>query len=70
MTNFSESNEGKRFLAPQVDTVNIWLGMLRTMPSKAELTQWIADIRSGIKVAEQVASKLRTLPAYASRVTV
>jgi hypothetical protein len=69
MTNFSESSEGKRFLAPQVDTVNIWLGMLRTMPSKAELTAWIVDIRSGAKVAEQVAAHLRTLPAYAGRVT-
>jgi hypothetical protein len=70
MTNFSESGEGTRFLAPQVDTINIWLGMLRTMPPKAELAQWIADIRSGAKVAEQVATKIRTLPAYASRVTV
>jgi Tol biopolymer transport system component len=68
MTNFSESSEGRRFLAPQVDTVNIWLGMLRTMPPKAELTTWIADIRSGAKVAEQVATKIRSLPAYAARV--
>jgi hypothetical protein len=68
MTNFSESSEGKRFLAPQVDTVNIWLGMLRTMPPKAELAQWITDIRSGAKVAEQVATKVRSLPAYAARV--
>jgi Tol biopolymer transport system component len=68
MTSFSESNEGKRFLSPQVDTVNVWLGMLRTMPSKAVLTQWIADIRSGAKVAEQVAATIRTMPAYASRV--
>ena len=69
MTNFSESSEGKRFLTPQVDTVNVWLGMLRTMPPKAELTQWIADIRSGAKVAEQVSQHVRTLPAYGARVT-
>jgi len=69
MTNFSESNEGRRFLAPQVDTITIWLGMLRTMPPKAELAQWIADIRSGAKVAEQVATTIRSLPAYAARVT-
>lgn len=68
MTNFSESSEGKRFLAPQVDTINVWLGMLRTMPPKAELAQWIADIRDGAP-AEEVAQHVRTLPAYAARVT-
>ena len=69
MTNFSESSEGKRFLAPQVDTINVWLGMLRTMPPKAELAQWIAGIRAGAP-AEEVAQHVRTLPAYAARVTV
>ncbi|MCU1455705.1 MAG: hypothetical protein JWN46_3851 [Acidimicrobiales bacterium] len=34
MTGFSESNEAKHLLAPQADTVLLWLAMFRKMPSK------------------------------------
>jgi len=39
MVAFSESNEGKRFLAPEVDATLVGLGMLHAMPSKALWTQ-------------------------------
>lgn len=68
MVNFSESSEGKRFLAPQVDTINIWFGMLRTVPPPATLTSWIAAIRDGA-ATELVAQSIRAMPAYAARIT-
>jgi Tol biopolymer transport system component len=68
MVNFSESNEGKRFLAPQVDTINIALGMIRAMPTKAQLAAQITAQRAG-EPAELFAQALRATPAYAARVT-
>jgi hypothetical protein len=35
MVAFSESSEGKRFLAPEVDATLMGLGMIHKMPSKA-----------------------------------
>ncbi|HWJ97702.1 MAG TPA: DUF4214 domain-containing protein, partial [Acidimicrobiales bacterium] len=42
MVAFSESNEGKRFLAPEVDATLMGLGMLHAMPPKA-LWKQVAD---------------------------
>lgn len=68
MVNFSESSEGRRRLAPQVDTVLITLGMVRTMPSKATLLDQKAKRAAG-STAEQYAASLRTLAPYAARIT-
>lgn len=68
MVNFSESSEGRRRLAPQVDTVLITLGMLRAMPSKATLLDQKAKRAAG-GTAEQYAASLRTLAPYAARIT-
>jgi hypothetical protein len=68
MTNFSESSEGKRFLTPQVDTVLVYLGMLRTMPSKATLAGWVTNLRAGGAV-EQVSMSIRKGATYAGRIT-
>jgi hypothetical protein len=68
MVNFSESSEGKRFLTPQVDTVLVYLGMLRTMPSKATLAGWVANLRTGGAV-EQVSISIRKGATYAGRIT-
>jgi Tol biopolymer transport system component len=68
MVNFSESSEGRRLLAPQSDTVLIYLGMLRVMPSKATFDAQVAARKAGHPVEEFI-STLRHLPAYAARVT-
>lgn len=68
MTNFSESSEGKRFLTPQVETVLVYLGMLRTMPSAATLNGWVNNLRAGGAV-EQVSMSIRKGATYAGRIT-
>jgi Tol biopolymer transport system component len=68
MVNFSESNEGKRRLAPQTDTVLIYLGMLRKMPTLAIVLEGIAAIRDHGYPAEIVAESVREQSEYADRV--
>ncbi|MGN6692975.1 MAG: DUF4214 domain-containing protein, partial [Aquihabitans sp.] len=46
MVAFSESSEGKRFLAPEVDATLMGLAMLHAMPSKA-LWKQVADASRG-----------------------
>ncbi|HRW38580.1 MAG TPA: DUF4214 domain-containing protein [Aquihabitans sp.] len=68
MVSFSESSEGKRKLAPQTDTVLIYLGMLRKMPTLAITLEGIAAIRDQGYPAEIVAESLREQADYAARV--
>ena len=66
MTNFSESSEGKRVLAPQTDVVLIWLGMMRTMPTNTLFTVSVANLKAGTP-PETFAESIRNQPAYADR---
>ncbi|MFN8016844.1 MAG: DUF4214 domain-containing protein [Acidimicrobiales bacterium] len=70
MVNFSESSEGKRRLAPQVDTVLIYLGMLRKMPTLPILLEGVKAIRDDGYPAEIVAQSLRDEAGYVARVDV
>ncbi len=68
MVNFSESSEGTRFLAPQVDVVLVHLGMLRTMPSKGFFGAATIPIANGQLVIEQIIAVERAAAAYVARV--
>ncbi|WP_426574637.1 DUF4214 domain-containing protein [Aquihabitans sp. McL0605] len=52
MIQFSESSEGRRHLAPQVDAVLIGLGMLQKMPAKADYDKAVAAAAKGGPEAE------------------
>ncbi len=72
MVNFSESSEHVRKMAPTVDAVLLYTGMLRRMPSKGELPSAASD--SGRAVAPvspsgpvALAEQLRRSTAYAAR---
>ena len=67
MVGFSESAEGRAFLAPQVDTVLVALGMLGSIPPKAGFTLMVSAILGGAPL-EQVVQALRLSPEYAARV--
>ena len=67
MANFSESSEGKRRMAPQVDVILIWVGMLRTMPSESSFTTWVTLLAAG-NPSELLAKGIRTGSPYAARV--
>ena len=41
MVGFSESNEHKTRRAGEVNTVDVFYGMLRRVPTAAELTTWV-----------------------------
>ena len=68
MTNFSESSEGKRVLAPQVDLVLVQLGMLRVMPADPSFTAWVTSLSAGATVIEQYIRGVRVGAAYLARV--
>jgi Tol biopolymer transport system component len=68
MVNFSESSEGKRRLAPQTDTVLIYLGMLRKMPTLAIVLEGIQAMRDNGYPPEIVAESVREVSEYAARV--
>jgi Tol biopolymer transport system component len=67
MVNFSESSEGRRVLAPQTDTILLYLGMLRTMPSKLYLQLTVSNLK-GEWMAPLKAAELRGAPAYGARI--
>lgn len=67
MVSFSESSEGKRFLAPQVDIVLLHLGMLGTMPTTTAIQLLIGNLK-GPWVPEVLAATYRQSSAYAARV--
>ena len=66
MVNFSESSEGKRVLAPQTDTVLIWLGMMRTMPPKSTFETVSFGMKNGIP-PEAFAAAIREKSEYWAR---
>jgi Tol biopolymer transport system component len=68
MVGFSESAEGRRYLAPQVDLVLVYLGMFRVMPSKATFAGYTAWLDDGVPL-EDVVQELRSADAYVDRVT-
>ena len=65
MTNFSESSEGKRHLAPTVDTALIGLAMLHQMPTKALAAQAVAAAKTA-GATEGAALVILDSPAYAA----
>lgn len=66
MVGFSESAEGRTFLAPQVDVVLVSLGMLGVIPAKATFTELATAIANGAPL-EEVVRWLRALPDYGTR---
>ncbi len=68
MVGFSESAEGKLLLAPAVDSVLVWLGMMRTVPPSWWSIDGVAeDYRLG-DPPEILPQGVLGLPAYADRV--
>ncbi|MFN8016845.1 MAG: DUF4214 domain-containing protein [Acidimicrobiales bacterium] len=67
MVNFSESSEGKRRLAPQVDAVLVSLGMLRRMPTAEELDKACAARADGSPI-EVLIALVREGDEYKARV--
>jgi Tol biopolymer transport system component len=68
MTNFSESSEGRRRMAPQVDTILIWVGMLRQMPPAGSFGDLVEVMVAWGEPPEVVSQLVRDLPPYAARV--
>ncbi|MCU1352328.1 MAG: domain protein beta Propeller [Acidimicrobiales bacterium] len=66
MVGFSESAEAKRRLAPQVDTVLIWLGLLRGLPTKAQFATAVAYLRD-VGPPEGLVEALLATPEYVAR---
>ncbi len=66
MVGFSESPEGRTFLAPQVDIVLVTLGMLGVIPTKSLFNDWTSAIANGLPLEEAV-QLLRGLPDYGTR---
>lgn len=67
LVNFSESNEGKRRLAPQVHLLLIPLGMLRTLPSKTFFDAGKAVFDHGERQGAWVAQMVLAGPEYDAR---
>ena len=65
MTSFSESSEGKRVMAPYVDTVLIGLGMIGKIPSKALFDAAVADVKAGYP-REIIVDYVLGAPEYAA----
>lgn len=66
MVGFSESAEGRAFLAPQVDTVLVHLGMFGTIPAKASFNQMTVLLEDGAPL-EVLVALLRLSPGYAAQ---
>jgi hypothetical protein len=66
MTNFSESSENVRKTGPTVDTVLLYAGMLRRMPTAAELTTALDDLAGGATIVD-LAHDLLLSAAYDAR---
>jgi hypothetical protein len=66
MVGFSESSEGRAFLAPQVDVVLVHLGLLRTLPGAGPFAVLTEELDDGTAL-EVVVAALRTSPAYLDR---
>jgi Tol biopolymer transport system component len=66
MVGFSESAEGRAFLAPQVDVVLVHLGMFGTIPNKATFTEMTGYLDDGAPL-EVLIAILRLSPGYAAQ---
>jgi hypothetical protein len=67
MVGFSESAEGRAFLAPQVDIVLVHVGLFGTIPPKATFGQMIGYLDGGTPL-EAITGLLRLSPDYAAEV--
>ena len=68
MTNFSESSEGIRHLRPETDTVLLYLGLLRALPTKQQLTFGAGLLlANGGQPTEVLVDALITSSAYQGR---
>lgn len=67
MIGFSESGENKTLMAPTVDIVLLYAGMLRRVPTASELTDALAVLGAG-GTPHDIALGLLTSSAYAARV--
>lgn len=67
MTQFSESSEGKRVMAPYVDVLLLRLGLLRALPTTGVFGAETLAVANDISPISQIADDLRLTPAYASR---
>ena len=65
MTSFSESSEGKRVMAPYVDTVLVGLGMMGKIPSQALFDGAVAGVKGGYP-REIVVDYVLGAPEYAA----
>ena len=74
MTGFSESNEHLRKRRGEVVAVNLTYGLLRRIPTSAELATWVPQIGStdriaGDRAAEALAQTIFTSLEYIDRVS-
>ncbi|MCU1372599.1 MAG: domain protein beta Propeller [Ilumatobacteraceae bacterium] len=67
MTQFSESSEGKRVMAPYVDVLLLHLGLLRALPTTGVFGAETLAVANGVSPISQIADDLRMTSAYASR---
>lgn len=63
---FAEASEGRRRLAPQVDTVLVWLGMMRRMPTTTQLSRWRSSLHEGTPLPALI-GQVRRSAEYARR---
>lgn len=68
MVGFSESNEYKNKTRALTDVVNVYTGMLRRTPTKAENTEWEAALKDGTPRRDLVAALFASV-AYDARVS-
>jgi len=68
MVGFSESGEYKNKTRALADVVNVYTGMLRRTPTKAENSQWEPLLKAGTARSDLVASILGSA-AYDARVS-
>ncbi|MCB1039974.1 MAG: DUF4214 domain-containing protein, partial [Acidimicrobiales bacterium] len=65
MASFSESNEFQRKAKPLVDTVNVYTGMLRRVPTSAELATWAPS--TGAPSRLELVTAILTSEEYSER---
>jgi hypothetical protein len=73
MTAFSESAEGMRRMRGETDSILLYLGMLRRLPTKAEFATAVAFLEGSGSIPSQpselIAADLLASSAYAFRIT-
>ena len=67
MVHFSESSEGKRFLAPQAHAILAWLSMLDAVPSKGNFVVILEFLKAGGEPSEFVVEAIRVSSPYAAK---